>query len=104
MIKVDGLTKRFGEFTAVDNISFTVAEGNIFGFVGPNGAGKTTTLRILATLLARTSGEVEIDGRSIFIDPRGTRKLIGYMPDFFGVYDDLRVNNTWNFTVKPPVA
>ncbi|HHX87951.1 MAG TPA: ABC transporter ATP-binding protein, partial [Firmicutes bacterium] len=91
------LTKRFGQFTAVDDISFAVAEGSIFGFVGPNGAGKTTTLRILATLLPKTSGEVEIDGQSIFADPRRTRKLIGYMPDFFGVYDDLRVNEYLDF-------
>ncbi len=97
MITVNGLTKRFGTFTAVDKINFTVDEGSIFGFVGPNGAGKTTTLRILATLLAKTSGEVEIDGQSIFTDLRRTRKLIGYMPDFFGVYDDLRVSEYLEF-------
>ncbi|NMA91625.1 MAG: ABC transporter ATP-binding protein [Firmicutes bacterium] len=97
MITVKNLTKRFGAFTAVDKISFTVSEGDIFGFVGPNGAGKTTTLRILATLSDRTAGEVEIDGRSIFANARQTRKLIGYMPDFFGVYDDLRVNEYLEF-------
>ncbi|MGI6307960.1 MAG: ABC transporter ATP-binding protein [Dethiobacteria bacterium] len=97
MISVKNLTKQYGSFTAVDQISFTVAEGSIFGFVGPNGAGKTTTLRILATLLPKTAGEAEIDGRSIFADPRRTRKLIGYMPDFFGVYDDLRVSEYLEF-------
>jgi ABC-2 type transport system ATP-binding protein len=97
MIRVANLTKQYGHFTAVDNISFTVEEGSIFGFVGPNGAGKTTTMRILATLLAHTSGEVELDGQSIFKNPRHTRKLIGYMPDFFGVYDDLRVNEYLEF-------
>lgn len=97
MITVSNLTKKFGQFTAVDDISFSIDEGSIFGFVGPNGAGKTTTLRILATLLPKTAGEVKIDGQSIFDDPRRTRKLIGYMPDFFGVYDDLRVSEYLEF-------
>ena len=97
MIRVTNLTKQYGSFTAVDNISFTVEEGSIFGFVGPNGAGKTTTMRIMATLLSHTTGQVELDGVSIFKDPRQTRKQIGYMPDFFGVYDDLRVNEYLEF-------
>lgn len=97
MIRVSNLTKRYGRFIAVDNISFTVDSGSIFGFVGPNGAGKTTTLRIMATLLPRTAGEVEIDGVSAFHNPRQTRKLLGYMPDFFGVYDDLRVREYLEF-------
>lgn len=97
MIRVTNLTKNYGRFVAVDNISFTVGEGNIFGFVGPNGAGKTTTLRIMATLLAHTAGEVEIEGVSVFSDPRRIRGLIGYMPDFFGIYDDLRVKEYLEF-------
>jgi ABC-2 type transport system ATP-binding protein len=62
MIRVDNLSKRFGDFTAVDNISFEVAKGEIFAFLGPNGAGKTTTIRMLTTLLQPTSGAIEIDG------------------------------------------
>src|SRR5690554_5083522 len=97
MIRVSGLTKRYGRFTAVDGISFEVEEGSIFGFVGPNGAGKTTTLRILATLLAPTSGEINIAGQPIAQNLRRTRQVFGYMPDFFGVYDDLRVNEYLEF-------
>jgi ABC-2 type transport system ATP-binding protein len=97
MISVKNLLKRYGGFTAVDNISFEIERGSIFGFVGPNGAGKTTTLRIIATLLSKTAGEVAIDGRSIFENPRETRKMIGYMPDFFGLYDDLRVSEYLQF-------
>ncbi|MGB4565079.1 MAG: ABC transporter ATP-binding protein, partial [Dethiobacteria bacterium] len=91
MIAVKNLTRRYGNFTAVDNISFQVEKGAIFGFVGPNGAGKTTTMRIMATLLAPTSGDIEIEGYSVLRSPKEIRKIIGYMPDFFGVYDDLRV-------------
>jgi ABC-2 type transport system ATP-binding protein len=64
MIRVDGLVKKFGGFTAVDNISFEVPKGEIFAFLGPNGAGKTTTIKILTTLLKATSGTVEVDGRN----------------------------------------
>ncbi|MTI95271.1 MAG: ABC transporter ATP-binding protein [Firmicutes bacterium] len=97
MIAVKNLTKQYGNFTAVNNISFDVDKGSIFGFVGPNGAGKTTTMRIMATLLTSTRGDIEIDGQSVFRDPRRTRRLIGYMPDFFGVYDDLRVSEYLEF-------
>lgn len=97
MIEVSNLTKQYGSFTAVNNISFTVEEGSIFGFVGPNGAGKTTTMRIMATLLAATSGTVRIAGEPVDKNPRRTRRCIGYMPDFFGVYDDLRVSEYLEF-------
>ncbi|MCR3922303.1 MAG: ABC transporter ATP-binding protein, partial [Firmicutes bacterium] len=97
MMQVKNLTKQYGRLTAVNDISFVVEEGSIFGFVGPNGAGKTTALRIMATLLTHTAGQIELDGMSIFKNPRQTRKLIGYMPDFFGVYDDLRVNEYLEF-------
>lgn len=97
MIKVSGLTKYFDRFAAVQKISFSVERGNIYGFVGPNGAGKTTTLRMLATLLAPTAGEIFIGGVTAFKNPRRTRKLIGYMPDFFGVYDNLKVDEYLEF-------
>src|SRR5690606_37377705 len=79
------------------DLSFVVSQGSIYGFVGPNGAGKTTTLRIMATLLAPTAGEVEIGGVPVSRDLRRTRRLLGYMPDFFGVYDDLRVDEYLEF-------
>ena len=97
MIKVSNLTKYYGSFAAVKDISFEVGKGTIFGFVGPNGAGKTTTLRIMATLMTATSGTIEISGQPVTQNPRKTRELIGYMPDFFGVYDDLRVNEYLEF-------
>lgn len=97
MIKVNNLTKYYGSFAAVRGISFDVGKGSIFGFVGPNGAGKTTSLRIMATLMAPTSGSVEIAGYPTTGNLRRTRQLIGYMPDFFGVYDDLRVNEYLEF-------
>lgn len=97
MISVKNLTKDYGRFRAVDGVSFEVAGGSIFGFVGPNGAGKTTILRIMATLLPPTAGQVEYRGRPITENPRAIRRLIGYMPDFFGVYDDLRVREYLEF-------
>jgi ABC-2 type transport system ATP-binding protein len=97
VIKVRNLTKYYGNFAAVRGISFEVSQGSIYGFVGPNGAGKTTSLRIMATLMAPTSGEVEIGGVPVSQNLRYTRKLLGYMPDFFGVYDDLRVNEYLEF-------
>lgn len=97
MIAVRNLTKKYGNVTAVDNISFDVETGSIFGFVGPNGAGKTTTMRIMSTLLAATDGTVEIGGQPVHRNPRFIRSIIGYMPDFFGVYDDLRVDEYLEF-------
>jgi ABC-2 type transport system ATP-binding protein len=89
MIAVDGLSKRFGRRPALDNVAFAVPEGEIFGFLGPNGAGKTTTLRILATLMQPDAGRVTVGGRPVDRDPYGVRRVVGYMPDFFGVYDRL---------------
>ena len=91
MIEVRGLTKRFGKLTAVNDISFTVDRGDAFGFIGPNGAGKTTTIRMLATTLKPDSGTVTINGHDIAQDPAAVRACVGYMPDFFGVYDDMKV-------------
>ncbi len=89
MIAVESLQKRFGSHPALEEITFTVPKGEIFGFVGPNGAGKTTTIRILATLSEADAGEATIGGIPVSEDPGAVRGLIGYMPDFFGVYDRL---------------
>jgi ABC-2 type transport system ATP-binding protein len=91
VIEVQHLTKRYGRVTAVDDVSFSVERGEILGFLGPNGAGKTTTMKILATLLAPTAGEAYVTGIPVDADPIEVRRRIGYMPDFYGVYDDLRV-------------
>lgn len=97
MIDVKDLTKYYGNFAAVQGIDFKVGRGHIYGFVGPNGAGKTTTLRMLATLLSPTAGEIIIGGVRAYSNPLHTRKLIGYMPDFFGVYNDLKVDEYLEF-------
>ena len=89
MIALTGLTKRFGARPAVDGVTFEVPAGEIFGFVGPNGAGKTTTIRMLATLLRPTSGTAVIDGIDVVRQPERARRRLGFMPDFFGVYDRL---------------
>ncbi|MDE2509006.1 MAG: ABC transporter ATP-binding protein [Planctomycetota bacterium] len=94
MIEVSRFTKRYGEFTAVDDLSFSIGPGEVFGFIGPNGAGKSTTIRFLATLLRPTSGEAWIAGHSVVGDPMAVRKVIGFMPDDFGVYDGMKV---WEF-------
>ena len=94
MIEVRNFTKRYGEFVAVDDLSFTIREGEIFGFIGPNGAGKSTTIRFLATLLRPTSGVGYVAGHSVVDDPMAVRQVIGFMPDDFGVYDGMKV---WEF-------
>ncbi|MBW8883997.1 MAG: ABC transporter ATP-binding protein [Planctomycetia bacterium] len=91
MIKTHNLTKKYGELYAVQAIELDLAPGDLFGFIGPNGAGKTTTMKILATLLDPTYGEAYVCGHSIYRDPKEIRRLVGYMPDFFGVYDDMKV-------------
>ena len=91
MIRVHNLTKKFGNFTAVDRLNLDLVEADVFGFIGPNGAGKTTTMRMLTTLLDPTSGEAYVCGHSIYTHQREIRRLVGYMPDFFGVYDDMKV-------------
>jgi ABC-2 type transport system ATP-binding protein len=91
MIETVDLTKKYGDFAALESLDLKLARGDLFGFIGPNGAGKTTTIRILATLLAPTWGEAYVCGHSIYTHPREIRRAIGYMPDIFGVYDDMRV-------------
>jgi ABC-2 type transport system ATP-binding protein len=97
VITADNLTKIYGKRTALDHVSFEVPEGEIFGFVGPNGAGKTTTLRILAGLLEPGSGRASIDGVDVVQQPQQVHSRIGYMPDFFGVYDQLTVAEYLDF-------
>lgn len=97
MIKVENLTKKYGKFTAVNNLSFEIEEGEIFGFVGSNGAGKSTTMKVAAGLLKANAGTIYIDGHDIRTDRSKAKSLIGYMPDFFGVYDDLKVLEYMNF-------
>ncbi len=91
MIETRQLTKRYGHLIAVNEINLSLKEGDVFGFIGPNGSGKTTTMRMIATLLAPDYGEAYVCGKSIYNDPREIRRLVGYMPDFFGVYDDMTV-------------
>jgi ABC-2 type transport system ATP-binding protein len=91
IIELNDLTKRYGDLIAVDSLTLAIEEGAVFGFIGPNGAGKTTTMRILTTLLRPTAGEARVAGHSVTTDPVTVRRVIGYMPDFFGVYEDMKV-------------
>lgn len=91
IIEIKGLNKKFGDRSAVEDLSLDVMDGDIFGFVGPNGAGKTSTIRMMATLLQPNSGDIIVAGHSIHRSPRQVRAAIGYMPDFFGVYNDMKV-------------
>jgi ABC-2 type transport system ATP-binding protein len=91
IVETSGLVKRYGRLLAIKGLDLEVEEGSVFGFVGPNGAGKTTTMRILSTLLRPTSGEAWVAGHSVRRSRREVRRAIGYMPDFFGVYGDMRV-------------
>ena len=91
MIETRDLTKTYGNLHAIKSLDIQLEAGDVFGFIGPNGAGKTTTMRILATLLNPTHGEAYVCGYSIYTKPKEIRRLIGYMPDFFGVYDDMKV-------------
>lgn len=96
-IVVNGLTRRFGAFTAVDNVSFTVHEGEIFGFLGSNGAGKSTTIRMLCGLLAPTSGSAQVAGIDVGRDPEGVKHRIGYMSQRFSLYELLTVEQNIRF-------
>jgi ABC-2 type transport system ATP-binding protein len=91
MIKINGLSKNYGSLAALVNLKLEIAQGDIFGFIGPNGAGKTTTMRILATLLDPSAGQAYIDGMDVTKKGKNVRRQVGYMPDFMGVYDDLKV-------------
>src|SRR5512146_1201266 len=90
-IETRGPTQRYGRLTALDHLDLQVPEGALFGFIGPNGAGKTTTLRMLAGLMEPDAGEILVAGKLVQEDLGALRRGIGYMPDFFGVYDEMRV-------------
>src|SRR5437764_5517216 len=100
MIEVEGLTKRFGAFTAVDHVSFTVGKGSIFGFLGPNGSGKTTVSRMLFGILQSTEGTARIGGHDILRDLEPIKEMIGYMSQKFSLYDELTVNENLIFAGK----
>jgi ABC-2 type transport system ATP-binding protein len=91
IIEIQGLTKNYNGLTALKDLHLSIEEGSVFGFIGPNGAGKTTTMRILTTLLKPSGGQAWVAGYSISKEPEKVRRVIGYMPDFFGVYDDMKV-------------
>jgi ABC-2 type transport system ATP-binding protein len=91
VIETRDLNKKYGDLFAVKALTLTLNPGDVFGFIGPNGAGKTTTMRMLATLLNPTWGEAYVCGHSIYTHAKEIRRLIGFMPDAFGVYDDMKV-------------
>jgi ABC-2 type transport system ATP-binding protein len=91
MIETRELTKMYGDLYALNRLSVKLEKGDVYGFIGPNGAGKTTTMRILATLLNPSWGEASVCGYSIYNNAKEIRRVMGYMPDFFGVYDDMKV-------------
>jgi len=97
MIEAQGLTKRYGSLLALDGLSLEVAAGEVFGFIGPNGAGKSTTMKILACLMRADSGTARIDGLDVASQGPAIRRVIGYMPDFLGVYEDLTVDEYLQF-------
>jgi len=96
-IEVNNLSKKFGDFTSVDNISFEVKEGEVFGFLGSNGAGKSTTIKMLCGILEPTSGDAKVSGYSINENPEMVKKNIGYMSQKFSLYNDLTIKENINF-------
>ncbi|MFQ5473017.1 MAG: ABC transporter ATP-binding protein, partial [Dehalococcoidia bacterium] len=97
IVQTINLTKRYGKLTALNNLHLEIDEGECFGYIGPNGAGKTTTIKILATLLQPTWGEARICGHVVGYESRRIRPLIGYVPDFFGAYEDMVVQEYLEF-------
>jgi ABC-2 type transport system ATP-binding protein len=91
MIEIRGLKKVYKTLTAVNELNLTINEGDIFGFIGPNGAGKTTTIKMLATLIKPTEGSATVGGYDILTQSSDVKRVIGYMPDYFGVYDEMKV-------------
>jgi ABC-type multidrug transport system ATPase subunit len=100
MIECDGLTKRFGAFTAVDHVSFKVGKGSIFGFLGPNGSGKSTVIRMLCGILEPSEGTATIGGRDVVRDTESIKDMIGYMSQKFSLYDELTVAENLIFSGK----
>lgn len=108
MIEVQGLTKRYGQMVAIDDVSFTVARGEVVGFLGPNGAGKSTTMRIISGSLGATAGIAKVDGVDVAVDPRKVQAMLGYAPEVPPVYTNMSVGDYVAFaaTIKgvPDVA
>src|SRR5258705_164899 len=96
-VQTVGLTRNYGAMRALDSLDLTIDRGDLFGFIGSNGAGKTTTLRILATFLTPSAGEARVLGHDVVRDADAVRHIIGYMPDFFGVYKDMEVTEYLDF-------
>ncbi len=97
MIDIKGLSKRYGNFVALHGLDLQIEQGDLCGFIGPNGAGKTTTIRILATLLQPTAGSAHIDGIDVLRNPYEIKRIVGYMPDNFGVYEGMRLREYLDF-------
>ncbi|MDY0033511.1 MAG: ATP-binding cassette domain-containing protein, partial [FCB group bacterium] len=97
IVETQKLTKRYGREEALKALDLLVEAGDIYGFIGPNGAGKTTTLRILSTLLAPTFGKALVDGFDVMKHPYEVKKILGFMPDSFGVYDGMRLVENLDF-------
>jgi ABC-2 type transport system ATP-binding protein len=97
MIVTDNLTRTFKNTKALDGLTLSIPKGNVFGFIGPNGAGKTTTIRILATLLTPTRGRAFLGDIDVVRRPDAAKRLMGYMPDHIGIYDDMLVEEYLHF-------
>jgi len=97
MIVTDNLTRTFKKTKAIDGLTLEIPKGEVFGFIGPNGAGKTTTIRILATLLTPTRGRAFLAGIDVVRRPDSAKRLMGYMPDHIGIYDDMLVEEYLHF-------
>ncbi len=97
LVSIENLIVRYGKTEAVHDISFNIPRGAIYGFIGPNGAGKTSTIKVLATLLRPSAGRVRVCGHDVVTNPGEVRRKIGYLPDFFGVYDDLSAEEYLHF-------
>ena len=97
MLYLEHVNKKYNKFLAVNNLSLRIPEGDLFGFVGPNGAGKTTSIRMICGLLKPTSGKIQVNGLDISNNLNEVKKCIGYVPDFFGVYNNLKVSEYLEF-------
>src|SRR5258706_10439901 len=100
MIEVQNVSRRYGDFTAVDGISFDVTEGEIVGILGPNGAGKTTTIRMITGFLPPSSGRVTVYGKDLFTEPGAARRDIGYLPENVAIYPDMRVREYLEYRAR----
>ncbi len=98
-VETFGLTRHYGNLTALSSLDLTINKGDLFGFIGSNGAGKTTTLRILSTFLAPSNGTARVMGHNVVKEADQVRRILGYMPDFFGVYKDMEVTEYLDFFV-----